>query len=113
MTLENSYSLPNIYEYKFDLLGSARYFLVFVLPTGFHHIKMGPRDSHETTFSKPHGHYEFDRMPFRLENAPETFQRLMDITLTELIGTELFVYVIFADTLEEYEKESLNLVRLL
>ena len=40
---------------------------------------------------------------------------LMDITLTGLIGTELFVYlddmVIFADTLEEHEKKFNNLIQ--
>ena len=54
-------------------------------------------------------------MPFGLKTAPATFQRLMDITLTGLIGTELFVYlddiVKFADTLEEHEKEFNNLIQ--
>ena len=67
-------------------------------------MKMDPKNSHKIAFSTPHGHYEFDRMPFGLKTVPATFQRLMYITLTGLIGTELFVYlddiVIFADTLE-------------
>ena len=32
-------------------------------------------------------------MPFGLKTAPATFRRLMDITLTGLIGTELLVYL--------------------
>ena len=87
----------------------------FDLATGFHHIKMDPKDSHKTAFSTPHGHYEFDRMPFGLKTASATFQRLMDITLTWLIETKLFVYlddiVIFADTLEEHEKKFNNLIQ--
>ena len=67
---------------------------------------MDPKDSHETAFS-------FDRMPFGLKTAPATFQRLMDITLTGLIGTGLFVYlddiVICANTLEEHEIKFNNL----
>ena len=70
-----------------DSLGSTKYFSVFDLATGFHHIKMDPKDSHKTAFSTPKGHYEFDRMPFGLKTAPATFQRLMDLTLTGLIGT--------------------------
>jgi len=32
-------------------------------------------------------------MPFGLKNAPTTFQRLMDKTLTGMQGTELFIYL--------------------
>ena len=32
-------------------------------------------------------------MPFGLKTAPATFQRLMDLKLIGLIGTELFVYL--------------------
>ena len=113
-TMGDSYPLPNINDIL-DSLGSARYFPVFDLATDFHHINMDPKDSYKTAFSTPHGHYELDRMPFGLKTAPATFQRLMDITLTGLIGTELFVYlediVIFADTLEEHEKKFNNLIQ--
>ena len=74
---------------------------------------MDPKDSHKTAFSTPNGHYEFDRMPFGLKTASATFQRSMDLTLTGLIGAELFVYlddlVIYANTLEEHEIKFNNL----
>ena len=115
-TIGNSYPLPNINDILHSL-GSARYFSLFDLATGFHHTKMDPTDSYKTAFFTPHGHYEFDRMPFGLKTAPAAFQRLLDITLTGLIGTELFVYlddiVIFADTLEEHEKKFNNLIQCL
>ena len=70
---------------------------------------MSPEDSHKTAFSTPYGHYEFDRMPFGLKNAPATFQRLMDLVLTGIQGTELFVYldeiVLYANSLEEHEEK--------
>ena len=78
-TIGDSYPLPNINDIL-DSLGSAKYFSVFDLATGFHHIKMDPKDSVKTAFSTPHGHYKFDRMPFGLKTAPTTFQRLMDLT---------------------------------
>ena len=90
-TIGDSYPLPNIIDIL-DELGNARYFPVFDLATGFHHIPMDPKDSHKTAFSSPFGHYEFDRMPLGLKNTQATFQRLIDIVLTGLQGTELFVY---------------------
>ena len=67
---------------------------------------MNPKDKQKTAFTTPHGHYEFNRMPFGLKNAPATFQRLMDLALTGLQGTELFVYlddiVIYSRSLVEH-----------
>ena len=54
---------------------------------------MDPKDSHETAFSTPYGHYKFDKIPFGLKTAPSTFQRLMDLKLPGLIRTERFVYI--------------------
>jgi len=92
-----------------DQLGGARYFSVCDLASGFHQIKMDPTDSHKTAFTTPFGHYEFDRMPFGLKNAPATFQRLMDLVLSGLQGEEVFVYmddiVIYATSLEEHERK--------
>ena len=94
-------------------LKSAKYFSVYDLATGFHHIKIDLKKSHKTVFSTRHGYYEFDRKPFGLKTALATFQRLMDLILTGLIRTKLFVYlfvvVIYATTLEEHEIKFNNL----
>ena len=107
-TIGDAYPLPNIVDIL-DQLGGAQYFSVIDLASGFHQIKMHPEDSHKTAFTTPFGHYEFDRMPFGLKNAPATFQRLMDLVLTGLQGEELFVYmddiVIYAKSLEEHERK--------
>jgi len=105
-TIGDAYPLPNISDIL-DQLGSAKYFSVLDLASGFHQIPMDPADAHKTAFSTPHGHYQFARMPFGLKNAPATFQRLMDQILTGLQGIELFVYmddiVIYASSLREHE----------
>jgi len=105
-TVGDAYPLPNITEIL-DQLGSAKYFSVFDLASGFHQIQMHERDGPKTAFSTPYGHYQFNRMPFGLKNAPATFQRLMDHVLAGLQGAELFVYlddiVLYASSLREHE----------
>ena len=112
-TIGDAYPLPNIVEIL-DQLGSAKYFSIFDLASGFHQIPMHPDDKHKTAFSTPYGHYEFNRMPFGLKNAPATFQRLMDQVLTGLQGIELFVYlddiVIYASSLQEHATKFIRLM---
>jgi len=97
--------LPNITEIL-DQLGNAKYFSIFDLASGFHQIPMHESDAQKTAFSTPHGHYQFNRMPFGLKNAPATFQRLMDQILSGLQGNDMFVYlddiVIYAASLTEH-----------
>lgn len=104
-TIGDAYPLPNITDIL-DQLGSAKYFSVLDLASGFHQIPMEPKDAPKTAFSTPYGHYQFKRMPFGLKNAPATFQRLMDNVLSGLQGNELFVYmddiVIYARSLQEH-----------
>jgi len=90
--VSDAYPLPNITEIL-DQLGGAKYFSVVDLASGFHQIKMHPDDSPKTAFSTPHRHNKFDHMPFGFQNAPATFQRLMDLVLTGMQGNEIFVYL--------------------
>ena len=61
-----------------------------------------------TAFSTQQGHFEYNRMPFGLKNAPATFQRMMDRAFQGLIDKNCFVYiddiVIFGKTIKEHKK---------
>ncbi|XP_050462030.1 uncharacterized protein LOC126857007 [Cataglyphis hispanica] len=113
-TIGDAYPLPNITDIL-DQLGSAKYFSVLDLASGFHQIPMASKDAPKTAFSTPYGHYQFKRMPFGLKNAPATFQRLMDNVLSGLQGNELFVYmddiVIYARSLKEHEPDKCEFLR--
>jgi len=71
------YSLPNITEIL-DQLGSAKYFSVFDLASGFQEIPMHESDAQKAAFFTSYKHYQFNRLknPFGLKNGPTIFQRL-------------------------------------
>ena len=48
------------------------------LASGYWQVELDPDDREKTAFVTHQGLYEFNVMPFRLWNAPNTFQRLMD-----------------------------------
>jgi len=100
----DAYPLSNITEIL-DQLGSAKYFSVFDLASGFHQIPMHESDAQKTAFFTPHGHYQFNRMPFGLKNASATFQRLMDQILSRLQRNDMFIYLddIYAVSLTEHQ----------
>lgn len=107
ISVGDAYPLPNI-EDILDRLGQATYFSTLDLASGFHQIQMDPKDKAKTAFTTPHGHYEFQRMPFGLKNAPATFQRLMNTVLIGLKGIKSFVYlddiVIYGNSLEHHNQ---------
>uniref|UniRef100_A0AAG5DCG3 RNA-directed DNA polymerase n=1 Tax=Anopheles atroparvus TaxID=41427 RepID=A0AAG5DCG3_ANOAO len=91
-TVNDKFPMPQI-EDILDNLGKSSYFTTLDLKSGFHQIEMDPLYREKTAFSTPNGHYEFNRMPFGLKNAPATFQRAMNSVLSDLIGRVCFVYL--------------------
>ena len=109
---QDAYPLPVIDEIL-DQLGKAKFYSVFDLTSGFHHIPLSEESKKYTAFSTTEGHFEFNRMPFGLKNAPATFQRMMDNALRGLIRKQCFVYlsdsVVFGSTLQEQNKNMIDL----
>jgi len=106
-TIDDRYMLPNI-EDILDKLGRAQYFSVLDLSSGYHQIEMEEESKQKTAFNTEEGHFEFNRMPFGLKNAPATFQRMMNNVLKDLINKHCLVYlddiIIFSPNLEEHRK---------
>lgn len=69
-------------------------------------MAMHERDRTKTAFTTPFGLYEYVRMPFGVCNGPATFQRLMQVTMSDLIFRILLVYLddilVFSETFEQH-----------
>jgi RNase H-like domain found in reverse transcriptase/Reverse transcriptase (RNA-dependent DNA polymerase) len=105
LTVRDSYPLPRMDE-CIDSLGDARIFSTLDCNSGYWQIPVEAADRAKTTFTSREGLYWFLRMPFGLRNAPETFQRFVDITLAGLTWNTCLVYIddiiVFSKTAKEH-----------
>jgi hypothetical protein len=100
VTIKNKYPLPRI-DLLFDQLARAKVFSKIDLRSGYHQIKICPKDISKTAFTIRYGLYEYIVMSFCLTNAPTHFMYLMNsIFMPEL---DKFV-VVFIDDILIYSK---------
>ena len=86
------FPLPRIDD-SLDMLSKSRYFTTLDLDSGFWQVPMEHCSQEKTAFITHSGLYQFRVMPFRLVNAPSTFQRLMESVLAGLSGETCIVYI--------------------
>nr|GEV49370.1 reverse transcriptase domain-containing protein [Tanacetum cinerariifolium] len=75
--------------------------------SGYFQIPIDPKDQKKTTFTCPYRTFAYKRMPFRLCNAPDTFQRCMKAIFHDMIEQTMEVFMddfsVFADHLSRLE----------
>ena len=65
-----------------DRLGKANFISTMDLTRGYWQVPVAKQDRHKTAFNSPFVLFQFKVMPFGLQGAPATFQRMMDQLLT-------------------------------
>ena len=108
--MKDSYPLPQIQEALESMVGSV-HFSLMDFKSGFWQIKMAPESQQYMAFTVGNlRFYEFAHMPFRLCNAPATFQCLMQNTLGELNLMYRVIYLNVFGRTEEEHLECLHMV---
>ena len=67
-------------------IARAKVFSKLDMKSGFWQIGIKEEDIHKTTFVVPHGHYEWNVMPFSLKNTPSEFQNRIDEMYKSISG---------------------------
>ena len=78
----DAYPMPRVDD-MIDSLGKAKYITTLDLARGYWQVPVQEASRPLTAFATPYGLFQFRVMPFGLQGAPATFQRMMDQLLTE------------------------------
>ena len=100
----DAYPMPRIDD-LIDDIGGAKFITTLDLAKGYWQVPVRETDRPKTAFTTPQGLYQFRVMPFGLQGAPATFQRMMDSLLRGLrkfTAAYLDDIVIFSTSWEEH-----------
>ena len=100
----DAYPIPRVDE-LLDRLGKANFISTMDLTRGYWQVPVAEQDRHKTAFNSPVGFFQFRVMPFGLQGAPATFQRMMDRLLTgayEFAAAYLDDLVIYSSTWSDH-----------
>ena len=110
VTIANRYALPLMNELR-DRVQGAKIFTKIDLKAGFHLIRIKKGDEWKTAFRTRYGHFQYNVMPFGLENAPATFQNMMNDILRDMLDAGTVVYIDDILIYSETEEQHVELVR--
>ena len=99
----DAYPMPRIDD-LIDQVGGSRFISTLDLTRGYWQVPVAKEDRPKTAFVTPYGLFQFNVMPFGLQGAPATFQRLMDRVIQGLDFAAAYLddLIIFSSTWEEH-----------
>src|SRR5215212_10378170 len=116
ITIKNKYPIPRIND-LFNQLNGTKVFSKIDLHSGYHQVRINPKDVEKTTFQMRYELYEFLVMPFELTNAPAMFMMVMNNALQPLIDKCMIVYIndilIYSKNEKEHEQHLRQVLTLL
>ena len=110
LTITNKYPLPLMTELR-DRVAVGNIFSKLELQDGYHLLRIKEEDEWKTSFRTSYRNYEYNVMPFRLVNAPATFQAIMNTILRNFLDYGVVVYLDDILIYSEKEEEHIALVK--
>ena len=108
LTKKDTYPLPQIKD-VIDKMHGAKYWTTLDAASAYWSIPLSEESKEKTAFSVPRGKFEFEVTPFGLCNAGRSYQRMIDMVLSDLPKDRILAYVddivIFSRTFEDHLKD--------
>ena len=92
ITEVHKYPIPLVDE-CLDNIAGCKFISMFDLRSGFLQIGIAEEDRFKTAFSTGRATFHFRKMPFGLNNAPSTFQKVMNFVFKDFIDKFMNVYI--------------------
>nr|GEZ44233.1 hypothetical protein [Tanacetum cinerariifolium] len=112
----NRYPLSRIDD-LFDQLQGSRVYSKIELRSGYHQLEVREEDIPKTVFRTRYGHYEFQVMPFGLNNAPAVFMDVMNRVFKPYLDRFVIVFIddilIYSKNRKEHEGHLKLILKLL
>ena len=97
---KDNYPLPKMEHMLQRVIGASRISMIDGF-SGYNQSFVFPKDREKKTFTTPWGTFMYEKIPFGLMNARETFQRAMDIAF---IGEKDKFVVVYLDDITLFSK---------
>ena len=110
VTILNRNPLPLMNELRNRVRG-AKIFTKLDHKSGYNLIQIKEGDEWKTAFRMRYGLFEYKVMPFRLANAPTTFQNMMNEIFSDTIDLGVSIYLDDILIYSENEQDHIALVR--
>ena len=103
VTKSDSFPIPRIDD-CIDKIGRAKYVTKFNLLKGFYQVPLTDRAKEISAFVTADGLYQYKVTPFGMKNSPATFQRLMNLLISDMDGIDAYIddVIIYSDSWEQH-----------
>ena len=106
VTKPDCHPLPRVDD-CIDQIGSAQFISKFDLLKGYWQVPLSEHAQEISAFVTPDGLYQYTVMPFGMRNAPATFQRMINLVVSELEGCAPYIddVVIYSHSWEQHVRQ--------